>query len=54
MQFGFLPAYETSNAIFILRQLKEKYSAKKKDLFFAFLDLAKAFYLVARDVVGWP
>ena len=31
MQFGLMPRCETTNAIFILRQLQEKYLAKKEE-----------------------
>ena len=31
MQFGFMPGRSTTGAIFILRQLQEKYLAKKKN-----------------------
>ena len=41
MQFGFMPGYETLNAIFILTQLQEQYLAKKKNLYFPFVDLGK-------------
>ena len=40
-----------SNTIFILRQLQEKYSAKKKNLYFE--DLEKVFDRVPRDVIWW-
>ena len=43
MQFG------TVDAIFIVRQFMEK----RKDLFYAFVDLKKAFDRVPRDVVRW-
>src|SRR5438445_8402418 len=43
MQFGFSPGKGTTDAIFIVRQLQEKYLAKKKDLWMAFIDLEKAF-----------
>ena len=42
MQFGITPGSRTANAIFVLRQLQEKHLAKKKNLYFTFLDLAKA------------
>ena len=42
MQFGFRPSRGTTDAIFILRQLQEKYLAKQKVLYFAFVDLEKA------------
>ena len=41
MQFGFRPGRGTTDAIFILRQLQEKYLAKQKVLYFAFVDLNK-------------
>jgi len=43
MQFGFVPGRGTTDAIFITRQLQEKYIAAKKFLYFAFIDLEKAF-----------
>ena len=53
MQFGFMPGRGTTDAIFILRQLQEKYLAKRKNLYFAFVDLEKAFDRVPREVVWW-
>ena len=53
MQFGFMPGCSTTDAIFILRQLQEKYLARKRNLYFAFVDLEKAFDRVPRDVVWW-
>ena len=44
MQFGLIPEYGTTNTIFILRQLQEKYLAKKIALIIlAFVDLEKSF-----------
>ena len=51
MQFGFMQGCGTTKAIFILRQLQEKYLVKKKDLCFAFVDLGKAFDRVPRGVI---
>ena len=41
----------TTNAIFIMRQVQEKHQAKKKKLYYAFVDLEKAFDRVPREVV---
>ena len=53
MQFGFVAGRGTTDAIFIVRQLQEKYLAKNKNLFFAFVDLEKAFDRVFRRVIWW-
>ena len=51
MQFGFVPGRGTTDAIFIVRQLQEKYLARNKNLYFAFVDLEKAFDRV--PVLWW-
>ena len=43
MQFGFVTGKGTVDAIFMVRQLQEKFLEKRKDLLFAFVDLKKAF-----------
>ena len=53
MQFGFMPGKGTTDAIFIMRQVQEKHQAKKKKLYYAFVDLEKAFDRVPREVVRW-
>ena len=53
MQFGFIPGKGAMDAIFIVRQLQERYLEKKKKLSFASVDLEKAFDLVPREVVKW-
>ncbi|MBJ5565719.1 reverse transcriptase family protein, partial [Salmonella enterica subsp. enterica serovar London] len=53
MQFGFMPGKGTTDAIFLVRQLQEKYHGKGKKLYYAFVDLEKAFDRVPREVVKW-
>ena len=43
MQFGFTSGKGTTDTIFIVIQMQEKYMAKKKELRMAFVDLEKAF-----------
>ena len=47
-QFGFGPGRGTIDAIFVVRQLQEKYLAVNKRLYMAFVDREKAF-----DSVPW-
>jgi hypothetical protein len=42
MQIGFMPGRGTTDAIFITKQV-QKFLAKKKVLYFAFVNLEKAF-----------
>ena len=48
MQFGFMPGKGTTYAIFIMRQIQEKHQEMK--LYYAFMDLEKAFDRVPREV----
>ena len=52
-QFGFVPGRGTTDAIFVIRQLQEKYLAANKRLYTAFVDLEKAFDRVPRKVIWW-
>ncbi len=42
-QFGFNPGRSTTDADFVMKQLQEKFSEKKKKLYHVFVDLEKAF-----------
>jgi len=51
MQFGFMKGKETTDAIFIARQMQENFRVKGKKLYFGFVDLEKAFDSV--PVISW-
>ena len=53
MQFGFVAGRGTTDALFIVRQMQEKFAAARKPLYFAFVDLEKAFDRVPRKVLWW-
>ena len=53
MQFGFMPGRGTTDAIFVLRQIREKYIRKNRNLYFAFVDLEETFDKVTRKVLWW-
>jgi len=40
-------------AIFIVRQMQEKFRAKGKKLYIGFVDLEKAFDMVPNEVIRW-
>ncbi|EYC46334.1 hypothetical protein Y032_0401g787 [Ancylostoma ceylanicum] len=50
-QFGFVPERSTIDAIFIARQVMEKYREKNKPCHIAFLDLEKAYDRLPRAVI---
>ena len=51
IQFRFRPGTRTTDVIFITRQLQERYRGKHRELWWAFVDLEKAFDRVPRKVV---
>ena len=51
-QFGFVPGRGTTDAIFVVRHLRE-YLATNKRFYMAFVDLEKAFDGVPRKVIRW-
>ena len=48
-----MSGHGTTDAIFILRQIQKKYIGKNRNLYFAFVDLKKAFVRVPRKVLWW-
>ncbi len=53
IQFGFQQDRSATDAIFVMRQLQERYKEKKKMLSRVFLGLQKAFDRVPREVIAW-
>jgi len=52
-QFGFMTGGSTVDAIFIMRQVQEKFLEGNRKLYYCFVDLEKAYGRVPRKVVYW-
>ena len=48
-----MPGKGTTYAIFIMRRVQEKHQTRNKKLYYAFVDLEKAFDRFPREVVRW-
>ena len=53
MQFGFMKGKGTTDAIFTVRQMQQKFRVKGKKFYFGFLDLEKPSARVRTEVIRW-
>ena len=52
-QFGFVKRKSTTDAIFAIRQLQEKYREGQQDIHCVFIDLGKDYDRVPREELYW-
>ena len=52
-QFDFMPRKSTTEAIFLIRQVMERFIKQKKDLHLVFIDLEKAYDKILKNVMWW-
>ena len=53
MWFGLMSSKGTTNAIFLFCKLQDKYMKKKKNAYYVFVDIDKAFICMQHCVLWW-
>ena len=50
-QFGFMPGRSTTEAIFLIRQVMERFREQRKNLYMIFIDLEKAYDKIPKNIM---